>query len=140
MSWNPGLEASSFQSAGSDCTNSVIWSHIGPAVNRISRNTERNSAANENSDARPRFQPRLTSAATTGSRPNARTAASRIETSVPSETSASAIKPATATSDRIVRAGILISTGLGGIRRETTRPGAASTVTTMPAVDDAGGG
>ena len=62
----------------------------GPAVTSTSAKTAANSAAKTASAARPRPQPRATSAPTTGSRPSAITAARKIDSSVPSDTIASA--------------------------------------------------
>ena len=56
--WNHSCCCISSHNAGSDWTNSVIWSHTGPAVTSTSANTDANSAANTTSDAGPRFQPR----------------------------------------------------------------------------------
>jgi endonuclease YncB( thermonuclease family) len=52
----------------------------------------------------------LTSAPTTGSSPRAITAATKIESSVPSDTIASATRPANASTVTIVRTGMTIST------------------------------
>ena len=68
----------------------MIWSHTGPAVTSTSTKTDANSPAKTTSDAGPRFQPRLTSAPTIGSRPSASTAARKIDSSVPSDRIASA--------------------------------------------------
>ena len=67
--WNPSVLVSWSQYSGRLPTNSTIWSHTGPAASTTSAKTEANSSANTSSDARPRFQPRRTSAPTIGSRP-----------------------------------------------------------------------
>ena len=110
MSWNAGLEVSSSHIAGSALMNSTISSQTGPAVTTTSTNTVTNSRAKHTSEAMPRFQPRRTSLATTGSSPKATIAASRIDNSVPSESTANTTRTPTPSKDRTVRAETVTST------------------------------
>ena len=113
------MELSSSHIAGSALTNSTISSQTGPAVTTTSATKATNTPAKTASEAGPRFQPRRTRLPTTGSRPKARTAASRIEISVPSESSASATTAPNASSMSSVRKETLTCTsGVGlSIRR-----------------------
>ena len=84
---NAAVSVSSSQYSGSMSTNSVTWSHSGPTVMATIRNTATNRPPNTVSAAAwPRAQPRWTSRRTTGSRPSARTAATKMDSSEPSET------------------------------------------------------
>ena len=112
-SWNTGFCVSSSQKAGSSSMNSTIWSHSGPAVTSTSVKTAANSAAKTASAARPRPQPRRTSAPTGGSSPSAITAATKIDSSVPSDTTASTTRTPNASSTSSVRAVTTISTRCG---------------------------
>ena len=94
--------------------NSLISVHSGPAVTRTIAKTAANKPANTKSEAFPRFQPRRTSAPTTGSSPSARMPATKIDSSVPSETTASATRRPKAASSPSVLAGMAISTRCGG--------------------------
>ena len=121
IDWNQSFCCSSSEYAGSEWTKSTISDHTGPAVTMTSATTATNRAAKTQSDARPRFQPRLTSAATIGSRPSARIAARKIEISVPSERSASATSAPTTTSTRSVRAPMVTSMRCGGTTGPASR-------------------
>ena len=112
--WKPSVFVSWSQYSGSSWTNSTIWSQTGPAASTTSAKTEANSSANTSSAARPRFQPRRTSAPTIGSSPSARTAARKIESSVPSDRIASATRKPTPSSMSTVRPETKTSTRCAG--------------------------
>ena len=84
--------------------------------------TAANSAAKTASAAGPRFQPRATSAPTTGSSPSASTIATKIESRTSSAMIASATNTPKIASLTSVRAGMYSSTGRrGSTRRDSTR-------------------
>ena len=115
-SWKPGFAVSSSQYSGRDWMNSTISRHTGPAENRTSAKTATASPANTASAARPRFQPRRTSAPTIGSSPSASTVAMKIESSVPSATTASSTSVPNASRTSSVRTPTTTSTRCAGGR------------------------
>src|SRR6478752_2910415 len=108
--WNAALLVSSFQYVGSSCANATSSFHKGLTVTRTIAASAAKITTKTNTAARPRPQPRLTSAPTTGSRPRARTAATRIDSSVPSDRIISATTAPNASSTSSVRTGTTIST------------------------------
>src|SRR4051812_12071171 len=107
--------------SGRACTKSTISRHTGPTAARMSTNTAAKRPAKTVRAARPRFQPRATRAATTGSSPSASTAARKIDSSVPSERMAITTSTPTPSRTSSVRAPITISTRWGGMARRIAR-------------------
>src|SRR5215218_1248080 len=133
ISWNAAELVRSSHRPGSAWTNSTISSHTGPAVTTTSATTAANNPANTATAARPRAHPRRTMAPTTGSRPMASTAATKIDSSVPNEAMASATKAPKARTVSSVRGGMTISTRWGGGSTSASPPDAAVPVDHDPA-------
>src|SRR5215207_4011324 len=131
---NASLLEISSQYAGISATKSRTWSHSGPTVTTTISATATNSAANTASAAWPRFQPRLTSAPTTGSSPIASTTATKIDSSTSSATITSTTKAPNSPTLSRVRTGTSSSTCREGERSSISSRGSFAARCGSPAV------
>src|SRR5215213_7309587 len=103
----------SCQYSGISATNSCTWSHSGPTVISTISATATKRPAKTASAARPRPQPRRTSAPTIGSSPIASTTATKIDSRTSSATITSTTNPPNSPSLSRVRTGTRSSTCSG---------------------------